>query len=209
MRGGRKKERQAPFGDRNPFGVELSMAVFDRATRIAKSMFAEADANATIVLVHEGQAWRSRYAEGRYPPRDPIAELVMSTGAFLWIEDARLDPRFADHPMVVGARSCSGFASLFRYASQTVRPRALSASLASSRTPSMRPRPRASPIWPTSSPMSGRAPRRPMPSATGPNGPRSGSTWRWRSPTCTCGRWTMSIASCSRQEPRTPSSSSR
>jgi signal transduction histidine kinase/AmiR/NasT family two-component response regulator len=103
MPGGRKKERQAPFGDRNPFGVELSMAVFDRATRIAKSMFASADANATIVLVHEGQAWRSRYAEGRFPPQDPIAELVMGTGAFLWIEDARLDPRFADHPMVVGA----------------------------------------------------------------------------------------------------------
>ena len=98
----REKDRQAPFGDRNPFGVELSMAVFDRATRIAKSMFAGAGANATIVLVHEGRAWRSRYAEGRYPPHDPVAELVMSTGKFLWVEDASLDPRFADYPVVTG-----------------------------------------------------------------------------------------------------------
>jgi PAS domain S-box-containing protein len=98
----RKTERQAPFGDRNPFGVDLSMAVFDRATRIAKSLFASADANATIVLMHEGRAWRSRYAEGHFPPRDPAAELVMSTGEFLWVEDTTLDPRFADYPLVAG-----------------------------------------------------------------------------------------------------------
>ena len=96
----RKTERQAPFGDRNPFGADLSMAVFDRATRIAKSMFADADA--TIVLLHGGRAWRSRYADGQFPARDPVTELVMSTGEFLWIEDATLDPRFADHPVVVG-----------------------------------------------------------------------------------------------------------
>jgi PAS domain S-box-containing protein len=98
----RKTERQAPFGELNPFGVDLSMAVFDRATRIAKSMFADADADATIVLMHEGRAWRSRYADGHFPQRDPAAELVMSTGAFLWVEDATLDPRFADYPLVVG-----------------------------------------------------------------------------------------------------------
>ncbi len=96
----RKPERQAPVGDRNPFGVDLSMAVFDRATRIARSMFASADANATIVLVHEGRAWRSRYADD--PSRDPVAELVMSTGEFLWMGDTTSDPRFAHYPLVVG-----------------------------------------------------------------------------------------------------------
>jgi PAS domain S-box-containing protein len=98
----RRRERPAPFGDANPFGVDLSMAVFDRATRVAKSLFAGVNADATIVLMHEGRAWRSRYAEGRYPARDPVAELVMSTGEFLWIEDARLDPRFVDDPLVSG-----------------------------------------------------------------------------------------------------------
>jgi PAS domain S-box-containing protein len=98
----RKSKRQAPVGDSIPFGVELSLAVFDRATRIAKSMFADANANATIILMHDGRAWRSRYADGEFPARDPAAELVMSTGKFLWVEDALRDPRFADYPLVVG-----------------------------------------------------------------------------------------------------------
>ncbi|MDB5470712.1 MAG: domain S-box protein, partial [Caulobacter sp.] len=83
-----------------PFGLDLSMAVFDRATRFAKGMFA--DANSTIVLVKDGVAWRSRFAKGVFPERDRNAELVIESGQPIWVEDARLDPRFADNPMVVG-----------------------------------------------------------------------------------------------------------
>src|SRR5580698_1742973 len=101
MPGRRKTERQAPFGERNPFGVDLSMAVFDRATRIAKSLFAS-DADAMIVLVHEGRAWRSRDVDSQLPERDGIAELVMRTGELVWVEDATNDARFAANPLVVG-----------------------------------------------------------------------------------------------------------
>jgi PAS domain S-box-containing protein len=83
-----------------PFGLDLSLAVFDRATRFAKGLFEEADS--TIVLVKDGVAWRSRFAEGRFPERDKTAEMVIESGRSIWIEDARADPHFADHFMVVG-----------------------------------------------------------------------------------------------------------
>jgi PAS domain S-box-containing protein len=96
----RKRERQAPFGDRNPFGAELSIAVFDRATRIARSLFAEADA--TLILMQDGQTWRSRDPDGVFPQEDPAAELAMRTSELLWIANCATDPRFKDHPLVVG-----------------------------------------------------------------------------------------------------------
>ena len=40
-----------------PFGLDLSMAVIDRATRIAKSLFHDVDAN--ITFVKDGEIWRS------------------------------------------------------------------------------------------------------------------------------------------------------
>jgi PAS domain S-box-containing protein len=97
----RKRERQAPFGDRNPFGAELSIAVFDRATRIARNLFAEADA--TLILMQNGQTWRSRDPDNHFPREDPAAEQVMRTGELLWIADCRADPRFKDHALVVGS----------------------------------------------------------------------------------------------------------
>ncbi|HEX4196129.1 MAG TPA: ATP-binding protein [Caulobacteraceae bacterium] len=97
----RKREGQPPFGGRNPFGADLSLAVFDRASRIAGGLFAEADA--TLVLMQDGQTWRSRDPEGRLPQEDPAAELAMRTGELLWIADAAADPRFADHPLVARA----------------------------------------------------------------------------------------------------------
>src|SRR5579863_1546203 len=82
-----------------PFGIDLSLAVFDRVTRLAKHLFSAADA--LIILVQDGVAWRSRDPDGRLPPRDGAAEFVIATGELLWVEDARLDPRFASNPLVV------------------------------------------------------------------------------------------------------------
>jgi len=75
------------------------MAVFDRATRLAKSLFESADAS--IILVHEGEVWRSRHT-GTFPATDPIADAVRASGELFWIEDGRSDPRFADNPLVTG-----------------------------------------------------------------------------------------------------------
>src|SRR5690349_14883920 len=78
-----------------PFGLDLSMAVFDRATRLARSMFGSAFAS--IILVQDGEVWRSRYADV-LPTEDPLTESVLQGGALLWIGDGRDDPRFAQHP---------------------------------------------------------------------------------------------------------------
>jgi signal transduction histidine kinase/CheY-like chemotaxis protein len=82
------------------FGVELSTAVFDRATRIARSMFVGADA--TIVLMQDGKIWRNRDPNRNLPHRDAAAEIVMASRELLWIEDGRADPRFADNALVTG-----------------------------------------------------------------------------------------------------------
>ena len=84
-----------------PFGLDLSLVVFDRATRFARSLFK--DAESTIVLVKDGVAWRSRWgANDPYTRRDNIAEQVMASGQPLWVADASLDPRFANLTLVAG-----------------------------------------------------------------------------------------------------------
>jgi len=75
------------------------MAVFDRATRLAKSLFTSADAS--IILVYEGEIWRSRHADD-FPTEDPVTKAVMASGKLFWVEDGRLDPRVADNPLVTG-----------------------------------------------------------------------------------------------------------
>ena len=82
-----------------PFGLDLSLVVFDRVTRVAKHLFSATDA--LVILVEDGVAWRSREPFGRFP-RDRAAELVIAGGQLLWIEDAALDERFADNPLVIG-----------------------------------------------------------------------------------------------------------
>jgi len=82
-----------------PFGLDLSLTVFDRVTRIAKHVFSAAEA--LIILVEDGVAWRSR-VPGRFPAKDAEAELVIASGQLLWVEDATLDPRFAANALVVG-----------------------------------------------------------------------------------------------------------
>src|SRR5579864_892064 len=83
-----------------PFGVELSKAVFDRATRIARSLFEDGDA--TIILMQDGGVWRSRDPKGILPPGDEAAEIVIREGELLWVADGREDPRFAQNPLVTG-----------------------------------------------------------------------------------------------------------
>lgn len=82
-----------------PFDPDLSMAVFDRTTRLARSMFESADAS--IILIHEGVVWRSRFAD-ELPTEDPVSEAVLASGELLWVEDGRLDPLVADSPLVIG-----------------------------------------------------------------------------------------------------------
>jgi PAS domain S-box-containing protein len=84
-----------------PFGLDLSLAAFDRVTRIAKLLLAADDA--LIILIENGVAWRSRDPEGRrFDPRDPAAERVVASGELLWVEDARLDPEFSRERLVAG-----------------------------------------------------------------------------------------------------------
>jgi len=74
------------------------MEVFDRTTRIARSLFTAADAS--VILVHDGTVWRSRHPE--LPAKDPVTEAVLASGKLFWVEDGRVDPRFADNPLVTG-----------------------------------------------------------------------------------------------------------
>jgi PAS domain S-box-containing protein len=83
-----------------PFGVDLSMAVLDRATRLARSLFG--GGNALIILVEDGVAWRSRQLADEMPTDDPAAQIVIETGELLWVEDALTDPRFAGLSIVAG-----------------------------------------------------------------------------------------------------------
>jgi PAS domain S-box-containing protein len=83
-----------------PFGLDLSLSVFDRVTRVAKHLFGAAEA--LVILIEDGVPWRSRDPGGRFPPKDEAAEHVITHGKLLWLEDARLDPRFAANPLVIG-----------------------------------------------------------------------------------------------------------
>jgi PAS domain S-box-containing protein len=83
-----------------PAGMEQSVAVFDRATRLAKSLFGAVAAQ--ITLIDPDGIWRS--GADRQPVKGDAAgvRLVMSTGEPLWIEDASRDPRFCDEGVVKG-----------------------------------------------------------------------------------------------------------
>ena len=83
-----------------PFGIDLSVAIIERATRIASGLFD--DGFAIVILMHEGQFWRSRYADNGVPLQDPVAEMIIRSGKPLWIEDASQDPVHAQNPLVNG-----------------------------------------------------------------------------------------------------------
>ena len=95
-----KRAQDAQDAELAPFGVAVSRAVFDRATLVARGLFAGADS--LVILVKDGVAWRSRPSRTALPTRDKAAELVIATGEMLWIADARRDPRFADEAVVTG-----------------------------------------------------------------------------------------------------------
>jgi PAS domain S-box-containing protein len=86
--------------DHPPFGMSVVQPAFDRATRIAKTLFGALDAS--VVLVDGEAVWRSRDSGGVSSPEDPATSIVRTTGAPLWIEDVGEDPRFTGHPMVTG-----------------------------------------------------------------------------------------------------------
>ncbi len=82
-----------------PFGLDISQAICDRATRIARTLFAALDAH--VIFVKDGQLWRSRDRE-IMPQSDKAAELALSHGELLWIEDALTDERFSTSRLVTG-----------------------------------------------------------------------------------------------------------
>jgi len=94
------RRAQSATDDERPFGIELSMVVFHRATRIARSLFEGGDS--LIILVQDGVAWRSRFRELDPSQVDPPAEWVIAGGELVWVEEARDDPRFCDDSLVTG-----------------------------------------------------------------------------------------------------------
>jgi PAS domain S-box-containing protein len=77
-----------------PPGLEHSRPVFDRATRLAKSLFGKV-IEAQITLKTEDGYWRSRGGIVTEISRAAGVRAVMHTGEVVWIEDAKADPRYA------------------------------------------------------------------------------------------------------------------
>ncbi|WP_293677609.1 ATP-binding protein [uncultured Phenylobacterium sp.] len=88
----------APGAMTMPPGLEQSGPVFDRATRLARSMFG--GVHAQVSLISERGLWRSRpRTDGTSGNAAGVRE-VMRLGEALWIEDLSLDERFRDIPTV-------------------------------------------------------------------------------------------------------------
>ena len=83
-----------------PVGMEQSVTVFDRATRLARSLFGAVAAQ--ITLIDPEGIWRSGTVRQAVKGDAAGVRLAMSTGESLWVEDAAKDPRFCDDPVVTG-----------------------------------------------------------------------------------------------------------
>jgi PAS domain S-box-containing protein len=81
-----------------PIDLEDSRPVFDRATRLARTLFGDVDSKITLKL--ETGFWRSRSNETVAAARS-VSE-VMRRGEVVWSEDCSKDSRFCDEPSVVG-----------------------------------------------------------------------------------------------------------
>src|SRR3954462_13370181 len=91
----RPRERRPP---KTPRGMERSGAVFERATRLARTLFGEVDAQVT--LVDGDDVWNSRTVEHE---SDALAvRFAQAAGETIWVEDAPKDERFSRHPAVAG-----------------------------------------------------------------------------------------------------------
>ena len=85
-------------GANMPSGLEQSGPVFDRARRLACTLFG--DVEASVVLVGEGVAWRSHDPVGLGPEDSPVARTAVAENRLQWIADVGQDPRFRDHAAV-------------------------------------------------------------------------------------------------------------
>ena len=83
-----------------PTGLEQSGPVFDRARRLARTLFR--DVEAAVVLLNGGAAWRSHHPTGEEPTDAPVAQLVVDTGEAMWVADASQDPRYRERRNVTG-----------------------------------------------------------------------------------------------------------
>jgi PAS domain S-box-containing protein len=83
-----------------PSGLEQSGPVFDRARRLARTLFH--DVEAAVVLVTGGETWRSHNPTGEAPKDAPVAQLVIDGGEAMWVADARADARFCERATVKG-----------------------------------------------------------------------------------------------------------
>jgi PAS domain S-box-containing protein len=103
--GGSMTAERAKGAETMPPGLEQSGPIFDRATRLARTMFGGVDAQVT--LVSKRGVWRSRpmtaEVAGRMDSEASAAREVMRTGEVVWVEDCRADPRFCNDPVVVDA----------------------------------------------------------------------------------------------------------
>ncbi|WP_296596277.1 ATP-binding protein [Phenylobacterium sp.] len=90
--------REPGQGATTPIGLEGSRAVFDRATRLARTLFGEVESKITLKL--ENGFWRSRTYE-TVVNSGSVRE-VISRGEVVWIEDATKDPSTRDEPSVTG-----------------------------------------------------------------------------------------------------------
>jgi PAS domain S-box-containing protein len=85
---------------RLPFGLDPVLPAFDRATRLAKTLFQALESY--IVLVEGDRTWRSRDSAGHWRERGHAVDYAMQTGELLWLEDAPLDPRFDPGIFILG-----------------------------------------------------------------------------------------------------------
>ena len=94
-------DRKAPSAAGQPAGLEQSAAVFDRATRLARSLFGSVEAQVT--LLDSAQVWRSRAARHDVTGDAPAIREITRTGELLWVADCAADPRFRDAETVATA----------------------------------------------------------------------------------------------------------
>src|SRR4051812_46093344 len=89
--GGSMTAERAKGAETMPPGLEQSGPIFDRATRLARTMFGGVDAQVT--LVSKRGVWRSRpmtaEVAGRMDSEASAAREVMRTGEVVWVEDCR------------------------------------------------------------------------------------------------------------------------
>jgi PAS domain S-box-containing protein len=96
MAGAKRPTTRRP--PKTPSGLAQSGAVFERATRLARALFGDVDAQ--ITLVDGDQVWNSR--EVAHPSDADAVRFAMASGETLWVEDAPKDSRFRHHPAVSG-----------------------------------------------------------------------------------------------------------